>query len=183
MNINIAELILTTMEHPDATVKPGTFGSKMIEIAQIAMLPTEVDESDIKLHQKIQELKEFESRDDLAWLDFASWNCLSIPTRQSFSQEIDPLFWSGLYFSYSKFIERVDGILKEMDSGTTISIQKEVNNYRFICLNAKFSIYDYFGILQLDRIRSWYESTRYQSIGKTSTGELVIKTFKETKWV
>jgi len=181
--MDIAELILQTMEDTGVVAEPGTMAFKMLEMARKAMIPDAASDADKELEAKIKELRKYEAKEDLAWLDFPSWNSLSTPTHQAFAEKIEPLFWGGLYFSYSKFLDNMQFILKDMESSVTINIQKEGRNYRFVCLNASSSIYDYFGMTQLNRIRVWYESTRHKSIGKTFTGELIVKDFKEGRWV
>jgi len=179
--MDIAQLILKTMDDSQVE-KPGVLGQAMVAFAKTSTLPDEEDDVDDELKQKINELREYEKNKDLAWLDFASWNSLDTPVHVAFSQHLEPLFWSGLYFSYSKFMENVEVLLERRDPGTMSSIQRDGKNYRFFCLSARASIYDYFGMVQLDKIRNWYEETKYKSIGKTSTGKLIMKTYREGQW-
>jgi len=178
--MNIAELILKTMDESGAE-DTGMVGQQMLNKAKKALLPEEDEDMDDELKQKIQELKQYEANEDLGWMDFASWRSLKTPVHTVFSKELEPLFWSGVYFSYSQFMEKKEIILKDMDVGTTINIQKHGSNFQFICLNSRSSIYDYFGSVELEKLKKWYVSTRYKSIGKTITQGLIVKDFKEDK--
>ena len=174
--MDIAQLILSTMEESGAE-KAGNLGEAMLKYAKEATLPTEEDLIDDELALKVNEMKEYEANDDLGWCDFPSWNSLPIPVQTRFSEQLDPLVWSGVYFSFNAFMEKKEIILKDLDEGTTICIQRTKPNYRFLILNTNHSIYNYFSNKDLDKVRDWYNATKYMSIGRTITQGIVIRRF------
>jgi hypothetical protein len=120
-----------------APEKNTTIGRSLIECANSIKnreIIDEEDDLDDDIKNRIFELSDCEKRSDLIWMDYYSWNQTPILLREMIENELNPLFWSGVFFEYSKYINYKDKFKKLIDDRVIICVVKGFN-YRMYCFD------------------------------------------------
>jgi len=103
---NLARMILDTFE--SLPERPTAMAEQLQRFAQLQLEAgdkVEVFETVItpEIDARIRRMRKCEEEGDLCWFNYNSWNSLPVAMRESITGVLDPLFWTGVFFSKRAF--------------------------------------------------------------------------------
>ncbi len=132
-----------------------------------------ISEEEKKLIEKIELLKIAESNGDLAWMDYGSWNRFSELLQTKFDQIIEPLFYDGIFFVYSKFVGN-NSILEFLDDRVVIYVVKYPKSFRFYCIDILDTGYHWMNNRVFNRMESDISSGTIRTYRRESGSKSVV---------
>lgn len=174
MDGTVAKLILDSLDRNEN--HEGTLGGvflKYVDKIKSAEPPTEESEKDAELVRKLTDLKQCELNKDLAWFDYGSWNVLTREMRDYFHATLDPLYYGGVFFQYSKFLQIEDLFWNKLPSTHSVTVLNDYGNYHIHCVGENDNRYDHLGIQALQKLQKDFNRNLLVSIGTTSDGQIV----------
>jgi hypothetical protein len=132
-----------------------------------------LSEEDKKLIAKMEMLKQAEKNLDLAWMDYGSWNRFSELMQERFILLIDPLFYDGIFFTYSKLIEN-DHVFQHLSEGVAVYVVKSHKSLRIYCIDSKDSSYHWMNVKTFSRIEAEIVSGTVKTYCKGENNSLIV---------
>lgn len=136
---------------------------------------TVLSDKDAILAKKLKFLKSCEESKDLGWFDYDSWNSLTKKMQIFFSEKIETLFYSGVFFQYSKLVEIEPIFWKMLPTSHSITVLGEGSNYHVHCIGDEGGRYDKLGDNKIRSLQKEFKSKIIRSIGITIDGEVIEK--------
>lgn len=181
--MDLARTILDTVEDLQSQ---GIEGNSVI-ISQLIKLAkrepksrlAEVEEKiyfDPIVDEKIRVCREMEINGDLCWMEYYSWNNLPKETQEEFVQVFDPLMFTGVFFSYSKYKEMQFDLLRDIDERCVVFTLRDENAFQVACVSSDWDPCEFLGIMKFRDYRKKFNARLINSIGK-SRGQLVYKEY------
>lgn len=111
-----------------------------------------------ELDPKVHEMKAAYDMQDFVWIPYEYWGQLGIKFQQLLTEVAEPLFFGGVSFRYSKFLEHKETLLRTIAMGTTLYLMKDADlNYRMMGVGAN----DYeptmnMGVMEKAHYMKWF---------------------------
>ena len=128
---SLVKLILAKADERETVQGPslGAVGQKLKKAAESYFENFEenrdADPDDTEVALKIRKLREAEKVGDLAWCPYSTWYSLTLDFQATFIFHINPLLWSGVFFSYKDFEDKLPTILGHLQAGEALSFAKD----------------------------------------------------------
>jgi hypothetical protein len=91
---------------------------------------------DQEFKELVQYYKKLELEDDLLFMTYGSWGLIPLRIRKKIDLEYKPLYFSGMCISYSKLMNEIDELFKDLDrSYFSIHIYKYHTHYRLVVID------------------------------------------------
>lgn len=176
----VALMILEYADQAHTGSMSGKLGQKFLEyIEQLKANEKQVEAVfDPETDAKIKFLKQCELYGDLGWIAYEHWNVLTLNVREEFIKVVDPLFWNGVYFQYSRFALSVTNILSGLQMDTAVYVLRQEGNYQIACMDSNRSAYMRVSDNGFQSVQKDFRSRMLYSIGISSVG-LVVKECNE----
>lgn len=184
--MDVVDFILNVVPIEKKDLIPTQVGGKLYKAAQQYLerdrsktpqqQPTEELFKDDEEAKKILELRDIDSAGDLAWMEWSSWYLLPTSFRKAFESLVEPLFWSGIYFSYSRLLANTDSVLTKL-GWASLFVYQFNTHYKVVIMTPSKCAVDYMGVSSFRILSDRYEKHKILSAGVTKDGTLKFNYF------
>lgn len=164
----------------------GSLGTFLLERAkeinaELVATPEEINEE--ALVKRIKTYRIAEDNQNLVWMDYNSWNGLSEVCRGFINDNMDPLFWTGVFFKYDEFIKNEEVIVKMLDvPGYLYLLSEHKKNFYLAWVTCENNHYNWLNNSKMIELSKDFNKRMLKSYGMDGQGNVVIKvTPKEGK--
>ena len=177
---SLAKFIIENYERDEGST---TLGNNLFDAVVGSINEKEENEELSEIDIKVIRYGEIEREGNLAYFDYDSWGSIPWEVRARISQALDPLFWGGAFFEYSKFIELEDMFFRNVHETLDICLIHEFKKrYRFLSIKHFIGdSHDYLSDRQLKYEREKIEKHIIRGYGLNSKGETIIKDYESNK--
>ena len=155
----------------------GTLGEFFLHQAeQLSIEEKTTSSEEAELVRKIKIYKEAEDNKDLVWFDYSSWKYLPEAFRLKLKELADPLYWTGVFFKYSIFIQYEEELMKLLDNtGYLYLLTEHKDNYFMVWVTGDSHHYDWANNTKINDIIKNFDKRLIRSYGKNSENKIVVK--------
>jgi hypothetical protein len=168
---DIVKLILTTVDKNSST---GIMGHALLEFAtRTTDVVTDVDQI---LFAQMRELRQAEEKGDLFWIDYGSWNAVGTLLREFTTEAIKPLFWNGVFTTFTTFKQFEVQILSRIQPGVIANLIRCGKNYQLFCVDHQNNNYTFMKTHEFDALAQRVKANLIKSYVRENN-QLRVKNF------
>lgn len=186
----ILNIVKDTEDPNNNSDRIGPLGYSLWEMARLeterANAPADPSKAKIsfspEIDAKAKRLKIAELNNDLAWIDYDSWTHLTNDFKEMLVGLLDPLFFTGVFFEYSMFLNHRDQLLNQLDETVSMFVLTEFGrtNYLITALGTGHGVYDWMAEMKFRAAKKMYKERCILVMGKGANG-VVVKKYGEAR--
>lgn len=180
--MDVVKIIIDSITDRDK-LKTNTIGNKLYEVAKQVEQQRKIE----KVVEKKQELTEAEQKvialrgceasGDLGWMDYSSWNIFNPAFKKQFCDAVDPLFWSGLYFQYSRFEKAFPALFQFLTLDCSISVLRDGKNSQLVATGMDDYMISKKKVMEFENYQRAFHTKIYKAFGRVGN-EPIIREYK-----
>lgn len=174
----IVRMILDSVDHSNKG-QLGLLGQIMIKHAAKVEEKMYGDE-DRELIDKMRKLKRAEDKGDLFWIDYKSWNILSPDLKKHFEEALDPLYWNGVFTTYTEFCSVETRVLSRLHSGIIANLIQHGKVYQFFVVACDAREYHMMSMRDFEKLQQTIFANLLRAYCRVNN-DIVVKEFNYKK--